>query len=131
MRPGKQIRQVPPLSESKSACSFAFLLIIYAGIIGCSKPAAAPVRPFTAQEANGHRLYRIACANCHGEGAVPASKGPGMNGIMKKKYLPSGLPATDEHVRDSIVRGRRMMPALAGQLSESDVADIIAYLKKQ
>ena len=105
--------------------------MVAAGIAGCGKPAQAPARPFTAQEAHGQRLYRIACANCHGEGAIPASKGPGMSGIMKNKYLPSGLPATDEHVRDSIVRGRRMMPGFASQLSEADVADLIAYLKTQ
>lgn len=53
-----------------------------------------------------------------------------MAGIMKAKYLPSGLPASDEHVREVIVRGKRMMPA-SPELSDTEVADIIAYLKTQ
>lgn len=98
-------------------------------ISGCTKPPAAPVRPLTAQEAHGQRLYRTACQNCHGGEGIPTTKGPSMAGIMRQKYLPSGLPATDEHVRDSIVRGRRMMPAFSGQYSDADLADLIAYLK--
>lgn len=106
----------------------ALMVVVTAG---CSKPPAAPARPLTAQESHGQRLYRTACQNCHGGEGLPVSKGPSMAGIMKAKYLPSGLPASDEHVRDSIVRGRRMMPGFAGQLSEAEVADLIAYLKTQ
>jgi mono/diheme cytochrome c family protein len=51
-----------------------------------------------------------------------------MKGLYRKQYLPSGLVANDRFVEESIVRGRRMMPALGGAMSQQDVADVVAYL---
>jgi mono/diheme cytochrome c family protein len=42
--------------------------------------------------------------------------------------LPSGLTATDEHVMQSIVRGRGMMPPFGGQLDQQELQVLMAYL---
>ncbi len=51
-----------------------------------------------------------------------------MKGLFKKEYLPSGLTPTEEHVVQSIVRGRNMMPRFGDQLNQQEIQDVIAYL---
>jgi mono/diheme cytochrome c family protein len=81
-----------------------------------------------AQQAQGRRVYNIDCLSCHPAYSSHGNKGPGLKGILKKPYLPSGLTSTDEHVIQSIVRGRNMMPAFGNQMSEQEVQDVVAYL---
>jgi mono/diheme cytochrome c family protein len=79
-------------------------------------------------QAKGRRVYNIYCLNCHPAYSSRGNKGPGLKGLYKKEYLPSGLTATDEHVEQSIVRGRNMMPRFGDALSEQEIHDLIAYL---
>ena len=41
----------------------------------------------------------------------------------------SGLPVNDDRVRDVVVMGKSKMPPFGSQLSEADVANLIAYMK--
>ena len=80
------------------------------------------------QQAHGRRLYNIHCEICHPAYSSHGNKGPGLKDLYKKPYLPSGLTVTDEHVEQSMVRGRNMMPRFGDQLDEQQIADLIAYL---
>ncbi len=81
-----------------------------------------------AQQARGRRVYNLYCLVCHPAYSPRGDKGPGLKGLYKRPYLPSGLTATDEHVEQSIVQGRNMMPRFGDQLSQQEVQDLIAYL---
>jgi mono/diheme cytochrome c family protein len=81
-----------------------------------------------AQQASGRRVYNLYCLGCHPAYSSHGNKGPGLKDLYKKQYLPSGLTATDEHVEQSIVGGRNMMPRFNDQLSPQEVRDLIAYL---
>jgi mono/diheme cytochrome c family protein len=83
----------------------------------------------TAQQSRGRRVYNIYCMGCHPAYSSHGDKGPGLKGLYKKQYLPSGLTATDEHVQQSIVGGRNMMPRFSDQLSQQEVEDLVAYLR--
>jgi mono/diheme cytochrome c family protein len=83
-----------------------------------------------AQQAQGRRVYNLHCLICHPAYSTTGNKGPGLKGLYSKEYLPSGLTATDEHVEQSIVRGRNMMPRFGDQLEQQQIADLIAYLHK-
>lgn len=49
--------------------------------------------------------------------------------MFKKQYLPSsGMPANDEHVRRTIVAGRKSMPPFDKVLDDDQIDDVIAYL---
>jgi mono/diheme cytochrome c family protein len=48
--------------------------------------------------------------------------------MYSKPYLPSGLTATDEHVIQSIIQGRGMMPRFGPQLNQQELQDMIAYM---
>lgn len=82
-----------------------------------------------AQQASGRRVYNVYCLSCHPAYSSHGNKGPGLKGLYKKEYLPSGLTATDEHVEQSILRGRNMMPRFGDTLSQQQVQDLIAYLR--
>jgi mono/diheme cytochrome c family protein len=81
-----------------------------------------------AQQAHGRRVFNVHCLICHPAYSTSGNKGPGLKGLYTKEYLPSGLTATDEHVEQSIVRGRNMMPRFGDQLDRQQIADLIAYL---
>jgi mono/diheme cytochrome c family protein len=80
------------------------------------------------QQAQGRHVFAIACVNCHPAYSSRGNKGPGLKDLYRKAYLPSGLTATDEHVEQSIVRGRNMMPAFGERLNQQQIEDLIAYL---
>jgi mono/diheme cytochrome c family protein len=80
------------------------------------------------RQAHGRQVYKIYCAVCHSAYSSKLLKGPSMQGIYKKQYLPSGLLANDRFVEQTIVQGRKMMPPLGSSLSRQEVEDVIAYL---
>ena len=81
------------------------------------------------QQARGRRVFDSQCARCHDPYTRSAAKGPSLKNLYKRQYLPSGLPATDQHVTDSIVLGRKMMPAFNQSIGQQQLEDLLAYLK--
>lgn len=112
--------------------AFFFLnMILLAVAAGCG--GAAPEKSdaelgLNAQQAAGRALYRQYCAACHPAYSSSGDKGPGLKGLFKKQFLPSGLPANDRFVGQTIRMGRGMMPPMGDALSETQLADLLAYL---
>jgi mono/diheme cytochrome c family protein len=80
------------------------------------------------QQARGRKVYNIYCLACHPAYSSHGNKGPGLKNLYQKEYLPSGLTTTDEHVAQSIVQGRTMMPPFGAQLDRQELSDLMAYL---
>jgi mono/diheme cytochrome c family protein len=80
------------------------------------------------QQAAGRHLYQQACAPCHDAHSVPGQNGPSLKGLLKKPFLPSGLPANERFVRQTILGGRNMMPAVGGSFTQQQLDDLLAYL---
>jgi mono/diheme cytochrome c family protein len=80
------------------------------------------------QQSRGRHVYNVYCLSCHPAYSSHGNKGPGLKGLYGKPYLPGGLTATDEHVEQSIVRGRNMMPRFGDALEPQELSDLIAYL---
>ncbi len=100
------------------------------GTLGC-RPALPPSKPLaelTPQEASGHSVFQAHCARCHYANSQDGYKGPGLQGLYKQPYLPSGAPANDDRVTSAILHGRGMMPAFNNNLDEQQLTDLIAYL---
>jgi mono/diheme cytochrome c family protein len=107
-------------------------MMVVTGILsGCSKDpnlmtdAELGLNP---QQARGRKVFNIYCLNCHPAYSSSGNKGPGLKKLYKKEYLPSGMTVTDEHVEQSIMRGRNMMPAFGNQLDQQELEDLIAYM---
>jgi mono/diheme cytochrome c family protein len=97
---------------------------------GCKPPTppSKPLADLTPQETSGYAIFKSRCAGCHYAGNEKSLHGPGLQGLYKKRYLPSGAPANDDRVASVILHGRNLMPAFGNNLDEQQVADVIAYL---
>lgn len=96
--------------------------------VGCKHSPAKPAKPFTAQEAAGQQVFARQCSSCHYADTEEGLQGPGLAGIFRKPYLPSGAVANDTRVSRVIEYGRGMMPPLGSNLSDEDLQDLLAYL---
>ena len=81
------------------------------------------------QQSAGRKIYDSKCDRCHEPYSTKGKKGPGLQGIFQRQYLPlSGLPANDERVTEIIRLGRHEMPGYSQTLSQQDIQDLLAYL---
>jgi cytochrome c oxidase subunit 2 len=95
-------------------------------------PPASPVEA-------GRKLFNdLACAACHQTESL--ARGPGLAGIFGRKTLLSTgetVIADENYLRESIMRPAEkvvagyqpVMPTYQGQISESDMLNLIAYLR--
>jgi mono/diheme cytochrome c family protein len=81
-----------------------------------------------AHQAGGRRVFEQYCAACHYAYSSSGSKGPSLKKLYRKEFLPSGLPANDRFVEQTIVGGRGMMPAMGPSLTDQQLEDLVAYL---
>src|ERR1700678_2417978 len=98
-------------------------------LTGCrSTPPPTPLSELNPQQLRGHDVFKARCAVCHYDRQSGPLHGPSLLGLYKKPALPSGAAATDERVIATIMHGRNQMPAMANQVDETDLNDLIAYL---
>ncbi|HEY4709006.1 MAG TPA: cytochrome c [Candidatus Acidoferrales bacterium] len=105
------------------------LVACLAGCAGDSSGKSDAQLGLNAQQAAGRHLYEQSCAPCHDAHSVPGQNGPDLKGLLKKQFLPSGLPANERFVRQTILNGRNMMPAVGGSLTPQELDDLLAYLR--
>ena len=107
-------------------------MMIVAGLLsGCGKDPAQMSDAelgLNALQSRGRKVFNIYCLNCHPAYSTHGNKGPGLKKLYRKEFLPSGLTATDEHVMQSIMSGRGMMPRFGDQLDQQELQDLMAYL---
>jgi mono/diheme cytochrome c family protein len=83
----------------------------------------------TEQQKQGRKLYQVRCAHCHEDNDLALKKvPPGLHGVFTHPNLPSGIPATDEAVKQNVLNGRGMMPGFAGRFDQEQMAALLAYL---
>ncbi len=99
-------------------------------VAGCGEPAPKSDAELglNARQMSGRRIFERDCAACHNAYSSSGSKGPSLKGLYRRQFLPSGLPANDRFVEQTIVSGRGMMPALGDPITEQQLDDLIAYL---
>lgn len=108
-----------------------FLATLGAAVPIACGPSLGPSKPLdqlTPQEQRGRVVYQQYCSGCHYANQTGDLHGPSLFAMYRKKYLPSGAPANDERVTPVILRGRNMMPGYGNNLSEQQIADLLAYL---
>jgi len=109
------------MKEWSWAALAAFLCVFLSG--------CRPAPPLTPQEEAGKHLYQVRCAHCHEDNDLALKKvPPDLHGIFSRPALPSGIPATDEAVRQNVLKGRGMMPGFAGRFDDEQMAALLAYL---
>jgi mono/diheme cytochrome c family protein len=77
----------------------------------------------------GEKLFEANCSICHYPDRKDKKTGPGLKGLFNSAKLPaSGLPVTDENVRQRIVNGGDKMPPFK-HLKQEELKAIVDYLK--
>ncbi len=77
----------------------------------------------------GAAVFETRCSSCHYADREEALFGPGLAGILNKETLPSsGHEASLENVKNQLLKPYRSMPAF-DMLSESEMADLLAYIE--
>jgi mono/diheme cytochrome c family protein len=102
-------------------------LVFLAGCRSDQKGAASP--KLGPQQERGRQIFSTNCQMCHEVRGSRAVQGPSLEGVYKKRSLPSGAPANDERVRDAIMMGRPNMPGYQNLFTDEQVNDVIAYLR--
>jgi mono/diheme cytochrome c family protein len=97
---------------------------------GCHPPLppSKPLSQLTPPEMSGRKTFVADCARCHNANDQRALHGPGLQGLYKQKFLPSGAPANDDRVTDVILHGHGMMPSFGNTMDEQQLDDLLAYL---
>jgi mono/diheme cytochrome c family protein len=94
------------------------------GLAGCRHKSA-----LTAQQAQGKQLYDMRCAHCHEYNDLALKKvPPDLHGVFNHSTLPSGAPATDVQVAETVLTGKGMMPSFAGRFTTAQMEALLAYL---
>ena len=117
------------------------LLSITVAVYGCvvlgdsamgqiaSSPAqsAAGTRTIQGNSQRGEATYYIKCNFCHAEIAKWA---PTLRNLYRRPKLVSGKPVSDETVAEQIRNGSKGMPSFRYTLSDTDIADLVSYLRE-
>ncbi len=78
----------------------------------------------------GADLFNRLCSSCHHPDRKESKLGPGLKDLFKDPSLPhSGKAATEENIRQQLLRPALSMPVFA-RLTDQELADLMAYLKK-
>lgn len=112
---------------SRLVLGLALLALAY----GCGKDLSQESDAelgLNSQQAAGRAIFSTECAACHYAYSSSGLKGPGLKNLFRKQFLPSGLPANDRFVEQTIAGGRGMMPAQGAALTEEQLRDLMAYL---
>jgi mono/diheme cytochrome c family protein len=83
----------------------------------------------TPTQAVGRHVFDANCARCHQPYSSRGLHGPSLKGLYKKQYLPSGQPANDDRISETVLRGRAKMPAFGDTLTPDQLQALLAYLK--
>jgi mono/diheme cytochrome c family protein len=111
-----------------SAALFTLAVAISA-LTGCNHlPPSKPLSQLTPREFAGHQVFAAECSRCHYAESERALNGPGLEGLFRRPYLPSGAAVNDDRVTEIILHGRGIMPALGSQINDQQLKDLLAYL---
>jgi mono/diheme cytochrome c family protein len=104
--------------------------VICSGLLGGCRQVAppTPLSALNAQQTHGRGVFQAHCSACHYDRRNEPLHGPSLLGVFKKPALPSGAPANDERVTNTIVHGHNLMPALGDSVDPMDRDDLLAYL---
>ena len=81
----------------------------------------------------GQQIYFLKCWICHNDYTIKAEPtgAPTIKGLYKRPAMLSGKPVTDENVAAKIREGGPRMPAYRSGMNDTDLADLVTYLREK
>lgn len=83
----------------------------------------------SAAVARGEKVYDAQCEICHFDHSTKKKIGPGLKGLMARGKFSDGKKVDDESLRIWIEKGGKDMPGFNDSLNDTEIRDLIAYLK--
>jgi mono/diheme cytochrome c family protein len=111
--------------------SSALAILCVLALLGCNveRRKSDAELGLNSTQAMGRHVFDAQCARCHEPYSRRGLHGPSLHDLYKKQYLPSGQPANDDRISETIIRGRAKMPAFGSTLSDAQIDALLAYLK--
>ena len=107
----------------KQSKFFIILTAIFLFLISSCAPK--PTKKVPIEYESGQKYFHNVCASCHGVDAMgKTTKAPG---LIDPEYLPENY--SDEEFYDQIVEGSKKMPSQRAKVSDSEIKEIIKYLR--
>jgi len=101
---------------------------IICAVVGCVFTALSLFRPLPSVSAGSSAKQRgaelfatLGCAHCHGPAGVGGGKGPDLQLVRKRM--------NKEQIAHQIHDGGMSMPAFANSLTDTEIQDLVAYLR--
>jgi mono/diheme cytochrome c family protein len=79
--------------------------------------------------ARGKTLFKGNCAICHFETSDKKKVGPGLRGFGTRTTFSDGAKITEARIHDLIANGGKDMPPFLEIVNDTQIRDLIAYLK--
>ncbi len=103
----------------------ANIFLMAAIIISLVSCAPKPTKKVPEEFLSGQNHFHRVCANCHGADALgKQTKAPG---LVDTDYLSENF--SDEEIYKQIVDGSEKMPSQRNKVSDSEINEIIKYLR--
>jgi len=91
----------------------------------------APVRVFAADAAHGAQIFSANCAACHIGGGNVVNGQRTLQQSDLDAYLMGYGEGHEAAIVTQVTNGKNAMPAFGGKLSDTDIADVAAYVEQQ
>ena len=102
------------------------LLLLGGGTAIVASLSAQAGKKEAGDAAAGETVFQHRCVMCHSLSPEVKIVGPSLYGEMRGPHA-----HTAGYVRETIVNGKGQMPPMGKQLSDAELADVLAYLRKQ
>lgn len=102
--------------------------MMLAGACNSAPPKSEAELRLSPAQAAGRQVFERHCAECHEAYSSRPLRGPSLQGLLQKPYMPSGTPANDDRVREVILMGRANMPGYGRLLTPQEVDELMAFL---
>ncbi|MCA9658407.1 MAG: cytochrome c [Myxococcales bacterium] len=90
---------------------------------GSDNPDVATIVALSGDATSGESLYGTHCSSCH------MADGTGNPGLNYPSLVEHASKETDEEIVAIVLEGEEAMPAFRSQLSDQEVADVLAYIR--
>src|SRR5499433_4157554 len=78
----------------------------------------------------GNELFQQKCSTCHYDTSDAKKIGPGLKGLNKRgTFTVNNNKVTDENLKTWIENGDTLMPPFKDVIDDSQIKDVIAYVK--
>ena len=114
-----------------SGCTCSEMRRLLSLIAFCLALVLGAAPSFAADAAHGGQIFSANCAACHMGGGNVVNAERTLKKEALESYLANYSEGHEAAIQYQVTNGKNAMPAFGGKLSETDIADVAAYVEAQ